>query len=83
MFYVYILRSKKDGSYYVGYTSHLQKRVERHNQGRSKYTKGKVPLYLVYYKKFQTKREAMKMEKLIKSFKGGEAFKTLINTKSA
>jgi len=79
MFYVYIMRSKKDSSYYIGYTSNLQERIKRHNQGRSKYTKSKVPWDLIYYEEIQTKREAMKREKLIKSYKGGEAFRKLLN----
>jgi len=83
MFYVYIIRSKKDSSYYIGYTSNLQERMKRHNQGRSKYTKSNVPWYLVYYEEFQTKREALKREKLIKSFKGGEVFKRLLDSKSS
>jgi putative endonuclease len=40
---VYILKNEKDGSYYIGSTQDLDARLERHNQGRSKYTKAKGP----------------------------------------
>jgi len=38
-YYVYILQSERDGSYYVGYTSDLEGRLSRHNGGRSPYTR--------------------------------------------
>ncbi|MBW2002971.1 MAG: GIY-YIG nuclease family protein [Deltaproteobacteria bacterium] len=33
-FFVYIIRSLKDRSYYIGSTQNLSARLERHNQGR-------------------------------------------------
>ena len=47
-YFVYILQSEKDGIYYVGSTQDLDARIERHNQGRSNYTKAKCPWELVY-----------------------------------
>ncbi|MFO7601004.1 MAG: GIY-YIG nuclease family protein [Candidatus Desulfacyla sp.] len=38
-YYVYIIQSEKGGTYYVGSTQDLNSRLDRHNQGRSKYTK--------------------------------------------
>ena len=37
-YFVYIIESLKDGSYYVGSTQNLSEIMERHNQGRSTYT---------------------------------------------
>ena len=31
MFYVYVLKSRKNGSVYIGYTSNLRRRFEEHN----------------------------------------------------
>lgn len=31
MFYVYILQSKKDNSFYVGFAIDLKARIEKHN----------------------------------------------------
>jgi putative endonuclease len=32
-YYVYVLRSLKDGSLHVGYTINIEKRLKEHNQG--------------------------------------------------
>jgi len=42
-YFVYILQSIKDKTYYVGSTQDLDSRLERHNQGRVAYTKPKRP----------------------------------------
>ncbi|OGE88379.1 MAG: endonuclease [Candidatus Doudnabacteria bacterium RIFCSPLOWO2_02_FULL_49_13] len=78
-FYAYILKSQKHGRYYVGSTNDLQDRLKRHNAGYNKSTKDGVPWELVYSETFLTKQEAYKRELKIKSYKGGEAFKRLIN----
>ena len=69
MFYVYILRSKKDGSFYIGQTNNIEDRVNRHNSGRSVYTKLKIPWDLVYYERFETRKGALQREKELKSWK--------------
>ena len=65
-FHVYILQSLKDNSYYIGSTNNLEDRVERHNQGRSQYTKGKRPWKLVYSEQYQDRTSAVKRENRIK-----------------
>jgi putative endonuclease len=47
-FFVYILQSEIDESYYVGSCGDLGERLRRHNEGRSLYTKTKLPWKLVY-----------------------------------
>ncbi len=69
MYYVYILQSLKDNSYYIGSTSNLGERIKRHNRGGSKYTKYKKPWKLVYKESYLTKSEAVKREKYIKKQK--------------
>jgi putative endonuclease len=61
-YFIYILESLTDGTYYVGSTSNLSDRIERHNQGRSRYTKAKRPWKLVYYEEFRDRNQAMKRE---------------------
>jgi len=78
MWYVYILRSLKDGKFYIGCTSILQKRIDRHNNGGNVSTSRRRPLELVYSEIYTTKIEALAREKLIKNYKGGDAFKKLI-----
>jgi len=31
MYYVYILRSIKDGKFYTGFTENIEKRIQKHN----------------------------------------------------
>jgi len=77
-YFVYILQSLKDGSYYIGITKNLQKRLEFHNKGLQRSTKRKIPYKLIYFEEYSNKREALKREKQLKRFKCGNAFKKLI-----
>jgi putative endonuclease len=77
-FFIYILRSQKDGSYYVGSAKDLTGRIERHNQGRSKYTKSKRPWKIVHIEEFDTRSEAMKREYAIKRHKRKAYIENLI-----
>jgi len=76
--FVYVLKSLKDGGYYIGYTSNLQKRLDYHNSGRQRSTRHRTPFVLVYYEVFNSKSEAIKREKQLKSYKGGNALKRLL-----
>ena len=60
--FVYVLRSFQDGSFYIGYTKNLSQRLEYHNAGKVKYTKGKMPWKIVHYEKFERDSEARKRE---------------------
>ena len=54
MFYVYILESFKDLSYYIGQCDDLDVRMSKHFDGMSKYTASKRPLKLRYFEKCYT-----------------------------
>lgn len=79
MFYTYILQTKIDSSYYIGSTSNIAKRLERHNLGFSRYTRKKVPWKIVYFEEFKTRSDALKREKQIKRYKSGRALKKLVS----
>ncbi|MBC8345561.1 MAG: GIY-YIG nuclease family protein [Candidatus Marinimicrobia bacterium] len=79
MYYTYILKSEKDNKYYIGSTENLETRLNVHNSGSVKSTKNQRSLKLVWSEKYSTRAEAMGREKQIKRFKGGEAFKQLLN----
>ena len=79
MYTTYILKSINHNRYYIGSTSNIHARLERHNQGRSKWTKTYKPWKLVYREDFSDKGASLRREREIKSYKGGEAFKKLIN----
>ena len=66
MNYTYIL-SCGDGSLYTGWTNDLRRRVAAHNAGKGgKYTRSRLPVRLVYWEEFPTKREAMAREWAVK-----------------
>ena len=66
MYKVYILESRIDYSFYIGYTSDLTRRLKEHNAGESMYTSGKRPWELVYYETFEKKSDAIKRERFLK-----------------
>ena len=65
-YFVYILRSTKEGSFYIGYTQNLETRLKQHNGGRSRYTSNKGPWEVFYFETYQDKSEAIRREKFLK-----------------
>ncbi|HZH59805.1 MAG TPA: GIY-YIG nuclease family protein [Metabacillus sp.] len=60
--YFYVLECS-DGSYYAGYTVDIERRLHNHNSGKgAKYTRGRIPVKLLYSEKFDSKSEALRME---------------------
>ncbi len=80
VFYVYILESKLSGHHYVGYTQNIAKRLAQHNSGANSSTRNKGPWVCIFAEEFTDKRLAWLREKQIKSYKGGRAFKALIQS---
>ena len=77
-YWVYILESQKDGSYYIGYTSDVNKRLNDHNSGKSRYTSRKTPWKLVYHEEFEAKSEAIRRERFLKNQKNRDFYMSLI-----
>jgi putative endonuclease len=69
MFYVYILEARESKRYYIGQTENLEERVKRHNDGRNLSTKAYIPWQLKWWKEFETRSEAFKVEKDLKAVK--------------
>jgi len=78
MYAAYIIKNENN-RYYIGSTSDIVERLKYHNSGKNRSTKRKGEWKLVYKEDFQDKKSAWLREKQIKSYKGGEAFKKLIN----
>lgn len=78
-FYTYVLYSKSFNKIYIGQSSDLEKRLKEHNLGLSTYTKRYIPWEIIYTEEYQTRSEAMKREKELKSQKGREFIWKMIN----
>ncbi len=76
MFYTYILKSKKDGKMYTGYTDDLRKRFKEHNLGKSLHTKSRGPFELIYYEACTEQKDARSRELYLKSGKGKRYIKS-------
>ena len=79
MYFVYILQSEKDGRYYIGSTLNVEQRMKYHNAGLQRSTRNRVPFKLIYTEELPDKHAALKREKQIKAYKGGNSFKKLIS----
>ena len=77
-FFVYILQSVKDFSFYVGQCDDLDRRMSKHFDEFSKYTASKGPWRLVYFELLKSRSEALKREKEIKSKKSRKYIERLI-----
>ena len=76
---VYIIRSLKDGSYYIRYSANPNLRLHRHNDGWTKSTKSKIPWRLVHIEKYDSKTDALKRERQLKSWKSHKELDKLID----
>jgi len=66
MYYVYLLRSKRNGTIYIGYTASLKNRLALHNQGKIYSTKSGKPWELIFYEAYKVKEDATHREKMLK-----------------
>ncbi len=69
MYYAYIIESATTGRWYYGHAEDVAERLNRHQEGRSKATKGRGPWELVATKGFGTRAEAMAFERKMKAAK--------------
>ena len=74
---VYILFSDNHQKHYTGFTSNLEQRMLSHNILGKDWTAKYRPWRLIITKEFDTKVEAMKYEKWLKSGVGRSFVKTL------
>ena len=67
--YVYVLRCG-DGSLYTGWTNDLEQRLAAHQSGKgAKYTRGRLPIEMVYFEEMPDKSAALKRENELKKLK--------------
>jgi putative endonuclease len=83
MFTSYVIYNKIRDKIYIGYTADLIKRLKRHNKKLPSKTasftsKNNGSWGLIYNEDFSTRKEAIRREKELKSFKGREFIRSLI-----
>lgn len=76
-YYVYILFSLEDNNLYVGKTSDIFKRLEKHNEGQVIATKNRRPLKLIHLEVFRDPGKAFLREKELKYPSAGKFKNTL------
>ncbi len=75
MYYTYVLLSKKDDNFYIGFTKDLKNRFRKHQLGKVYSTKLRQPLILIYYEACLNKIDAARREKYFKSGQGKRSLK--------
>lgn len=75
VYFVYVLESTKDNSWYIGQTSDLKDRLKKHNSKQVLSTKSKSPYKLIYFEGYLHRADAMRREKYLKSGAGRKKLK--------
>ena len=80
--YLYALYSKKFDKIYIGISNDPQRRLKEHNSRKSKYTSAYVPWEIVFLQEVNDYKEARKLEKYYKSYRGRKKIREYISNNS-
>ena len=75
MYYVYFLKSLKNGDLYIGSTEDVNNRLKKHNDGKVKSTKFYRPWQLLDIETYNTRSEAVRRERFLKNHQQKEILK--------
>jgi putative endonuclease len=64
--YVYLLQSEADGTCYVGWTTHVARRLVEHNRGEVPWSRRKIPWRLIGFELHATPALAKRRERALK-----------------
>ena len=78
MYYCYILYSEKLDKYYIGSTSNLKGRLQRHNTSNHGFTSTGKPWEVKHCEEFVNKDSALKREMQLKKWKSKKVLEELI-----
>jgi len=76
-YYTYILKSLNHPKTYVGITNNVDSRLKEHNSGKTKSTKAFAPYFVLHSEVYDSRLEARKREKYLKSGAGREWIKRM------
>ncbi|MFT3933606.1 MAG: GIY-YIG nuclease family protein [Chitinophagaceae bacterium] len=65
-YYVYIIQSEANNSFYKGFSENPSQRIIQHNAGETYSTKHLVPWKLIYVEEIPSKKDALIREKNLK-----------------
>jgi putative endonuclease len=77
---VYILRNC-GGSFYIGLSEDVERRVEQHNTGQSRWTKGRGPWAIAWQSEELSLTDARKLENRLKRQKGSHGLFHLVGVR--
>jgi putative endonuclease len=77
-FFLYVLRSQKNGKYYIGITKDVETRLAQHNRGVGKSTRSGRPWNLAYIEEYNSWSEAARRETQLKNQKSRLYIENLI-----
>jgi len=80
MYYVYLLKSEKDGKFYTGSTDDLKRRMAEHEAGYVKSTVRRKPFKLIYYEACLNEDDARRRERYLKSGAGKKYLRNRLRT---
>ena len=77
--FVYILQSDSTRRFYVGQSQDLDGRVDYHNRYGIPATRNRGPWRLVYWKEYETRREALRRERDLKNKKSHQYLESVVS----
>ncbi len=78
-YFVYVLKSLKDGNHYIGVSHNTEEKIKQHNSGKTKSTKYRKPFKLIHREKYNNLQQALEREKFLKSYSGVAEKRKIIN----
>ncbi|HCJ67159.1 MAG TPA: excinuclease ABC subunit C [Elusimicrobia bacterium] len=79
--FVYILKSERNGRYYIGSTNNLARRIDEHKIGKVIATKHLLPLQLMFFQRFESLSQARRVEYGLKKLKRRDIIENIIEEK--
>ena len=78
--FVYIIQNDK-GHLYTGITTDVERRFKEHSDSKkgAKFFRGRVPVEVVFQKKFKDRSSASKFEALVKKMKRSQKIELITN----
>ena len=80
LYFLYVLRSRRDGLLCTGVTKDLARRMREHQSGKTRSLRARRPLLLVYLEAYSTRGEALARERFFKTPRGGAMKQRLVRS---